>query len=127
MPDPGHPWFDLIAAGLLTCPSCNTFPPGRAVAFDCCRTRLGLTGLTATGLVPDLHRIPFSRTHRRYPCSSHRNPMQIYIIPVDFPKGWKIIGLLFCVSQEFKKCRVCTCKLVHVCMGAYFLAQETGG
>ena len=34
MPDPGHPWFDLIAAGLLTCPSCNTFPPGRAVALN---------------------------------------------------------------------------------------------
>ena len=78
MPDPGHPWFDLIAAGLLTCPSCNTFPPGRAVAFDCCRTRLGLTGLTATGIVPDLHRIPFSRTPGKASRRSHRNPTQIY-------------------------------------------------
>lgn len=32
MPGPGLPLFDLIAAGLLACPSCDAFPPGRAVA-----------------------------------------------------------------------------------------------
>ena len=77
MPDPGHPWFDFDCGRSSDLSVCSAFPPeGQWRRMP--QTRHGLKGLTATGIVPDLHRIPFSRTPGKASRRSHRNPMQIY-------------------------------------------------